>query len=310
MGGAKLTVSQHLGLDLGGTYIKWAVVEHTATDEWIQADCGQVPTPADTGPAEVLERMVEVGREAITRWPQLSTAGIGIPGLYYPESGATKMLPNLPGAWDMVPVAPYIGHHLATPSHLINDARAFGLAELRLGAGRGASTMIGLTLGTGVGGVVCVDGRVVFGHDGTAGELGHQIMEPDGRPCTCGALGCLEAYARADRITELCGTDTVEQAVERARAGDDIALAGLSEVCRWLGIGISNMVVTLTPDRVVIGGGISAAGELLLAPIRDEVRRRVFTTDVDRVQIVTAELGTWAGSIGAAVHGAEAAGRA
>jgi glucokinase len=133
-------------------------------------------------------------------------------------------------------------------------------------------------------------------------------MEPDGRPCTCGARGCLEAYARADRITEVCGTNTVEQAVERAREGDQTALAGLGEVCHWLAIGITNIVVTLTPDRVVIGGGISAAGELLLAPIREEVRRRVFTTNVDEVEIVAAELGTWAGSIGAAVHGAEAAG--
>lgn len=298
--------TRHLGLDLGGTYIKWVVAEHSPVGEWRQVDHGQVPTMAHDGPAAVLDRMAEVGRQALQKWPDIVTTGIGIPGLYYPESGATKMLPNLPGDWDGVPVASYLGHHVVAPAHLINDARAFGLAELRLGAGRGASTMVGLTLGTGVGGVVCVDGRVVFGHDGTAGELGHQVLEPDGRPCTCGGRGCLEAYARAERINELCGTVNVEQAVERASAGDEQAVAGLREVCRWLGIGITNMVVALTPDRVVIGGGISAAGELLLEPIRDEVRRRVFTTDVDRVEIVTAELGTWAGAIGAAVHGAEA----
>jgi glucokinase len=220
------------------------------------------------------------------------------------------MLPNLAGDWSGVPLGAHIAGALQRPAHLINDARAFGLAELRLGAGRGASTMIGLTLGTGVGGVVAVEGAVVQGHDGTAGELGHQVMEPDGRPCTCGGRGCLEAYARADRITELCGTTSVEQAVERARAGDRQALDGLAEVCHWLAIGITNMVVTLTPDRVVIGGGISAAGDLLVEPIRREVRRRVFTTDVERVKIVVAELGTWAGAIGAAVHGAEAAARA
>ena len=189
---------------------------------------------------------------------------------------------------------------------MINDARAFGLAELRLGAGRGASTMVGLTLGTGVGGVICVDGRVHQGHDGTGGELGHQTLEPDGPACTCGSNGCLEALVRADRIEELCGTATAEEAFGRARAGDPRAVAGLAEIGRYLGIGIANMIVVMTPDKVVIGGGISAAADLLMEPIHAEVRRRVTTTSLDEVEIVTAELGTWAGAIGAAIHGAEA----
>ena len=188
---------------------------------------------------------------------------------------------------------------------MINDARAFGLAELRLGAGRGASTMVGLTLGTGVGGVICVDGRVHQGHDGTGGELGHQTLEPDGPACTCGSNGCLEALVRADRIEELCGTATAEEAFTRARAGDPRAMAGLAEIGRYLGIGIANMIVVMTPDKVVIGGGISAAADLLMEPIHAEVRRRVTTTSLDEVEIVTAELGTWAGAIGAAIHGAE-----
>jgi len=193
------------------------------------------------------------------------------------------------------------------PVQLINDARAFGLAELRLGAGRGAGSMIGLTLGTGVGGVIAVDGRVVQGHDGTAGEIGHQTIEPDGPWCGCGNRGCLEAFARADQIAAACGTETAEAAVERARAGDRRAVDGLAQVGRYLGIGIANMIVTLSPDRVVIGGGISAAADLLLGPIHDELRRRVMTTSLDRVELVIAELGTWAGAIGAAIHGAETA---
>lgn len=298
--------AQHLGLDLGGTYIKWVVVEH-AGGEWRALDRGQVPTVAEEGPPAVVERLTTVARQATEKWPDVATVGVGVPGLYYPDTGATRMLPNFPGDWDGVAVAPAIGRALRLPTHLINDARAFGLAELRLGAGRGASTMVGITLGTGVGGVICVDGKVVFGHDGTAGELGHQVMAADGLPCTCGGRGCLEAYARADRIAALCGTDSVEEAVLRARNGDARATAGLEDVCRWLGIGVTNMVALLTPDRVVVGGGIAAAGELILEPIRREVRERVFTTDVDDVEIVAAELGTWAGAIGAAVHGAEAA---
>jgi glucokinase len=167
--------------------------------------------------------------------------------------------------------------------------------------------MIGLTLGTGVGGVIAIDGRVHQGHDGTAGEIGHQTIDPDGPWCGCGNRGCLEAFARADQIAAACGTSTAEDAVARARAGDARAIDGLAQVGRYLGIGIANMIVVISPDRVVIGGGVAAAADLLLDPIRAELRRRVRTTALDEVELVTAELGTWAGAIGAAIHGAEMA---
>jgi glucokinase len=304
VGGRRAPTSRHLGIDLGGTNIKWVVAER-ADAGWKALDRGQVPTQAEAGSAAVIERMSEVGRRAVQKWAAVTTVGIGLPGLYDPRSGTTRMLPNFPDNWDGVAVGPYVGRRLGMPSHLINDARAFGLAELRLGAGRGASSMVGLTLGTGVGGVVAVDGHVHQGHDGTAGELGHQTIVPDGLLCTCGNHGCLEAYTKADRIEELCGAATAEEAVARARAGDQRALDGIAEIARYLGIGIANMIVVLTPDKVVLGGGISAAADLLLDPIRDEVGRRVHTTAVDDVDIVIAELGTWAGAIGAAIHGAE-----
>jgi glucokinase len=297
---------RHLGLDLGGTNIKWAVVEHDA-DGWRTLGQDQVGTPAAGGPDAVVGRLAEIGVEAMDRFPGVSTAGIGIPGLYDPIAGTTRFLVNIPGAWAGHPVAGPVATTLGVPVALINDARAFGLAELRLGAGRGVRSMVGLTLGTGVGGVIAIDGRVHLGHDGTAGEVGHQTIDPDGPPCGCGDHGCLEAYARADVIATTCGTATVEAAVAAARAGDAQALAGLTDVGRYLGIGIGNMITVISPDRVVLGGGVSAAGDLLLDPIRREVRRRVFTTSVDAVEIVTAELGTWAGAIGAAIHGAEMA---
>ena len=165
--------------------------------------------------------------------------------------------------------------------------------------------MIGLTLGTGIGGVVAVDGAVHQGRDGTAGELGHQTLAADGPPCTCGNNGCLEAFARADRLAAACGTDTAEAAVVAAQAGDPLALAGMAEIGAWLGIGIANLVVAITPERVVLGGGVAGAGDLLLEPIRAELRRRVFVTSLDGVEVRLAELGTWAGAIGAAIHGAE-----
>ena len=239
----------------------------------------------------------------------MSSVGIGVPGLYDPIAGSTRFLVNLPGAWAGLPVGGPVGRALGLPAFLINDARAFGLAELRLGAGRGASSLIGLTLGTGVGGVVAIDGRVLHGHDGTAGEIGHQTIDPDGPWCGCGNRGCLEAFARADQIATICGTATAEEAVVRAGAGDLRAIDGLARIGRYLGIGIANMIAVLSPDKVVIGGGIAAASDLLLDPIREELRLRVRTTSLDEVVVVTAELGTWAGAIGAAIHGAEVAQR-
>jgi glucokinase len=298
-------VTRHVGLDLGGTNLKWTVVEH-ADEAWRVLDRGQVRTRTG-GPDAIVPQLAEVGRAAIDAWPDVSTAGVGVPGLYDPRTGTTRFLINIPGPWDGYPVAGPVGTALGLPVALINDARAFGLAELRLGAGRGASSMVGLTLGTGVGGVIAVDGKVHQGHDGTAGEVGHQTIDPDGPSCNCGNHGCLEAFCRADRIAEACGTATAEEAVEQARAGDAAALEGLRRVGRYLGIGIGNMIAVISPDRVVVGGGIAAAGDLLLDEARAEIRRRVLTTSIEEVAIVTAELGTWAGSIGAAIHGAEQA---
>jgi len=297
------TPSRHLGLDLGGTNIKAVVVEQD--DSWRVLDRDQVPTPAHDGPDAVVQRLVEIGRELMGRTAEVSTVGIGVPGLYNPATGATRFFVNVPGDWDGRPVGGPVAAALGVPAALINDARAFGVAELRLGAGRGASSMIGITLGTGVGGVMAIDGHVVQGHDGTAGELGHQTLDPDGPPCGCGNRGCLEAYARGDRMAAACGTSTPEEAIERARAGDVAALEGFARVGRWLGIGIGNMISVVTPDRVVIGGGLAVATDFMLDAIRAELRRHVFTTSLEAVEIVTAELGTWAGAIGAAVHGAE-----
>jgi glucokinase len=298
--------SRHLGIDLGGTYTKWAVVEHD-DGTWRTLDRDQVATPAADGPDAVVARLASVGGEAIERCAGVSSVGIGVPGLYDAATGATRFLPNFPGAWAGHPVAGPVSAALGLPTALINDARAFGLAELRLGAARGAASMIGLTLGTGVGGVIAIDGRVHQGHDGTAGEIGHQTIDADGPSCSCGNHGCLEAFARADRIAAACGTATAEEAIRRARDGDQRALDGFAEVGRVLGIGIANMVVVVTPDRVVLGGGNAVAAEFLLPAIREELERRVHTTSLAEVEIVTAQLGTWAGAIGAAIHGAEAA---
>ena len=191
---------------------------------------GQVATrlvaDPDAVPAAVVAQLGEVAASAIAAWGPVLSVGIGVPGLYDPASGCTRFLVNVPGPWAGHPVAGPVGDAVGLPAFLINDARAFGLAELNLGAGRGAASMVGLTLGTGVGGVFAIDGRVHEGHDGTAGEIGHQTIDPDGPWCNCGNRGCLEAFARADQIAEACGTATAEEAVRAAEAGNERARAG------------------------------------------------------------------------------------
>ncbi len=282
-----------------------------AAGTWTTVATGQVATrvvaDTDAVPASVVAQLGEVAATAIGAWGPVRSVGIGVPGLYDPATGCTRFLVNVPGPWAGHPVAGSVGDAVGLPAFLINDARAFGLAELNLGAGRGASSMVGLTLGTGVGGVFAIDGRVHEGHDGTAGEIGHQTIDPDGPWCHCGNRGCLEAFARADQIAAACGTATAEEAVRAAEAGNERARAGLADVGRYLGIGIANVITVISPDRVILGGGVAAAGELLFGPIRAEIARRVRTTSVADVALLRAELGIWAGAIGAAVHGAERA---
>jgi glucokinase len=144
---------------------------------------------------------------------------------------------------------------------------------------------------------------------GSAGELGHVTVDPrpDAPLCGCGNRGCVESLVKAGAVARAGGRDDAEEVVEAARAGDLRALAALEQAGRWLGVGIANVIMTINPERVVVGGGVAEAGDLILEPARDEVRRRVKVPPTDRTEIVRAELGYEAGSIGAALWGAEAA---
>jgi glucokinase len=296
-------VSRHLGLDLGGTNVKWVVLEEEGSAPRVVAS-DRVPTDTSRGERSVVEQLIAIGRDSSHEMGPFVSVGIGVPGLYDPVGGTTRFMPNVPGKWAGVPVAAEVGEALGAPARLINDARAFTLAEHRLGAGRGAGSMLGITLGTGVGGGLILGGVLYEGHDGTAGEFGHQTILPEGPACNCGNRGCLEALARADAIVAACGQATVEESVQAARAGDRRAQQGLTDAGSYLGIGVSNVMALLSVDRVVVGGGVAAAGDMLLEPLRAELKRRVFITDVSLVDVVYAELGTWAGAIGAALHGA------
>jgi len=294
-------MSLHLGLDLGGTNLKWAVVERGAAARVVKT--GRVPTDTRDGEKSVLRQMIGVATGVSGEFKGVTSIGVGMPGVLDPAAGITRFLPNVPGSWAGVPVTAEVARAARLPTRLINDARAFALAEHDLGAGRGATSMLGVTLGTGVGGGLVLDGRLYLGYEGTAGEFGHQTILPDGPLCNCGNRGCLEAVAKAEAIASACGRPSAEEAVAAARAGDARAQRGIEDAGRYLGIGVSNVIVLLSVDRVVIGGGITAAGDLLLDPIRWEVATRVRVTDVSRVEVVCGELGVWAGAIGAALHG-------
>lgn len=301
------SATRHIGLDLGGTNIKWAVVEQSGPDGWHTLDRGQVPTDTSRQEESVVAQLaalaVEV-RDGVADGEVVSL-GVAVPGLYIPETGVVTFLTNVPGDWSATPTGEPVGAATDLPTALINDARAFGLAELRFGAGRDVDSFIGFTLGTGVGGCFAIGNQVIQGYRGQAGELGHQTIDPDGPWCGCGNRGCMEAYCRADQVAIACDARDPREAIERARAGDERAIAGLAEIGRYLGIGISNAVTIITPELVILGGGWSSAGDLLIEPIKAEMRRRVLIGSGERVNVVLAELGTWAGAIGAAVHGAE-----
>lgn len=305
------TTRRLLGLDLGGTNIKTVLLD-VPSGEVTGArivSSGSVPTFAERGPAGVVERLIEVGREVIaslpTDAPDVVGIGVGLPGLFDAMRGTARLLPNLPGEWDDLPVREPIAVALGRPVTLINDARAFTLAEGTLGAAAGCRTIVCMTLGTGVGGGVMIDGEVRLGAFGTAGEIGHQTVVPDGPRCGCGNRGCVEPLTQAAVLAERAGRATAEEVYAGAADGDERCRAAIDEVAGYLGIAIANAYHLLGPDRVVIGGGIVSAGDLVLDPIRAAVGRRATLVPADGISIVAATLGWASGAIGAAVAAAQ-----
>src|SRR6266508_1966679 len=269
---------RHLGLDLGGTNIKVAVVEERDGAALTVVLRERSPTEAHRGPEGVVRRLAEVGREALERHGAVGTVGVGVPGVFREDTGRAVLLPNLPGVWDGVPVRDPLAAALGRPVAMVNDARAFSLAEPLL---------------RGTGGV---------------GEIGHQTVLLGGPRCGCGNSGCAEALTRADVFARLGGRATAEEVYGAARAGDATALAAVEHVVQWLGVALANAYVLLAPDAFVVGGGIAAAGDLLLGPLEAAVRRHVFIVPPERIRVLPAALGSYAGAIGAALFGREAEG--
>ena len=289
----------HLGLDLGGTNAKCAVLD--ASLRVLATDAR--PNGAADGPEAVLERVAELGRAAAAPFGEVVSAGLALPG-HFDARGCGVLLPNLPGDWVGRPIAGPVGERLGVPVRLVNDVRALTLAELRLGAGRGAADLVCIALGTGVGGGVVIGGRVHLGL-GHAGEIGHTTVEPDGPLCGCGNRGCLDRMAGADAIAAAAGASSAAAAAEAARAGDPAAIAAFARAGEYVGRVLAGAIVLLWPQRVVVGGGVAEAGDVLLEPIRAEVRRRACVAPA--IPVVAAELGARAGAVGAALWSLEAA---
>ena len=291
-----------MGLDLGGTNIKTAVIERQGS-EWSLLSTGSVRTGASGGPEAVAANLVAAGSDIIAANEGVETLGLGVPGHFDRETGRILLFPNLPGDWEGFPLRDRVATGLDVDVWMVNDARAFTLAEGLLGSGKGHSTVACITLGTGVGGGLMIEGRLHRGAFGVAGELGHQTVLPDGPLCGCGNRGCVEALVRADVLAADAGKDSAEDVFEGAREGDERCIAAVSRMAYYLGIGLANVVTILGPDCIVVGGGIAEAGELVLGPITDAVRSRVTLVPTDRIEILPATFGRFAGAVGAALAG-------
>jgi glucokinase len=314
-----------IGIDLGGTNLKLALLDA----EWRIVQRAVMPTGGVDGPDAVLRRMA-VGVESLrAAEPGLSISGIGIgvPGEVEMTTGITGELPNLPGGWIDVPVGQIIAEASGLPVGVINDAKAFALAEHRLGAASGADTALLATVGTGVGGAVIAHGRIIFGVGGMAGEIGHLVMQPEGPRCTCGNLGCLETLASgpaivaeaarrvvqgfATALSGLSGGDlgrlTAEDVAKAADAGDTPAIDVVDRAGGWLGMALAGAIALLAPEVVVIGGGVAPAGSRYFRAAEATARSHSGVIDIDRVTIRSAALGYDAGVIGAALWGSERA---
>jgi len=304
------------GIDLGGTKILVVVGDKA---EPILGQ-GRIDTIPAAGPADAFERIVQVlNRIQQQTQTEIRAIGVGVPGLVDPNKGIIEFLPNLPKQWCGFPAAEFLAARTGKPAFLLNDARLAALGEYRFGAGHASKDMLVVTVGTGIGGGLILDGRLRLGLCGAAGEVGHTTILPDGPVCSCGSRGCLEtlisgpalsakgaSLARSgaaprlaaivennwDRITPREMAMAIEQ-------GDQAVASVIAEAASFLGIGIANAVSLSAVQQVVICGGVAALGERLLGPVRTMVRERVRMFPAERVHIACSSLGDRVGALGA-----------
>jgi predicted NBD/HSP70 family sugar kinase len=253
-----------------------------------------------------MDGAVKLVDEALTRSgtepDRVLGVGLGLPGPIHRSSGTVGSSAILPG-WTDVRIAEVMSERLALPVHVDNDANLGALAELHWGAGHGASTFVYLKMATGIGAGLVIGGRLFHGAGGTAGEIGHTTVDEAGPICRCGNRGCLEMFAAAPSLAELLrptrGEVTGERVVELALEGDPGCQRAIADAGSYTGHAVANLCNLFNPERIVVGGSLGAAGEVLLGPLREAVRRRVIPSAVEDVEIVPGVLGDRAELLGA-----------
>jgi glucokinase len=310
-----------LGIDIGGTNL---VVGSVAEDGSALHALGTEPTGAEAGERDVLDRLIALAQRTIAQTKrevpdaEIIGVGVGAPGPLDTKSGIVLLTPNL--GWVNLPLRAIIHDRLKLPASLDNDANCAVLGEWWRGAARGSRNAIGITIGTGIGGGIILDGRLYHGSSDCAGEIGHTTIDSEGRRCKCGNYGCLEAYASGpnialraceeinagaeSRLSKYVDGDltriTAQTVYQAAHDGDELAMDVVNDTAKFLGIGIANLLNIFNPEVVVVCGGVTLAGEHLFAPLRREVTRRAFKPAVSVCRIVPCELTGTAGVYGAA----------
>jgi glucokinase len=310
-------MSEHafIGIDLGGTNIKIGLVDPSG--RMIGENEG--PTHAEEGADAVLARMArmaeQIAQDHDIRWADIGGVGVGIPGFTDMKEGKVVLAPNL--RWKDIPVRDPLSKLLQKQVLIENDANVAALGEAWSGAGKGISHLVCITLGTGVGGGIIIDGQIYQGYRGMAGEVGHIpiVVGDEAEMCGCGRLGCLETISSATGIVRIAKKRlaqgaasslgflpevTAKEVFLAAQAGDAFALSVVHYAADVLGRAIAGLAVTLNPGRFVIGGGVARAGELLFGPVRKAFAEYAPYTVVEKTDIVPATLGNRAGVVGAA----------
>ncbi len=308
-----------IGVDLGGTNVRAAVVDKTGK---IVGE-GRTDSKAMEGLNATVEQIVHAVKTAVSdaliSMPEIAGVGMGVPGTHKSEEGIVVWSPNFKD-WDGVQLLAPIIEKLGVPTYMGNDANVAALGEYAFGAGRGAKIMVMFTLGTGVGSGLVINGHNYLGVTETAPEIGHHIILADGPRCSCGRYGCVESLCRRDAIIDRAArkahlgrqTSLLEKSnhdlryitpamiSQAASEGDIVSIETLNEVGYYMGIAVANSINILNPDKVVIGGGIAQAGDLLFDPIRRSAEVNALNAPLAVCEILPAELGDDAGVLGGA----------
>lgn len=311
-------MSNRIGIDVGGTNVKIALVN----DKGGIVYSNSIPTRAEMGYEYTVNSMEDAIRELLketnSQSKDIEGMGFGFPGQIDCQKGVVRLAPNIPG-WVDVPIAEIMQKEFKITTKVDNDVRCAALGELNFGAGKGCQNLVCITVGTGIGSGLIVNGKLVRGASNAAGEIGHIKLDMTGGPlCGCGDRGCLEAFAsgpsivamaeeyikggKSTKYRELANPDITPYIVSvAAQQGDAVAKRIFTIIGEYIGIGLASVVNLLNPEKIIIGGGVAAAGDILLNPIKETLVKRAMPISGAAVEVVPAQLGNTAGVIGASL---------